>query len=56
MEPIPQKWVQEYASKLLSLTEKLSVGDPMRVMATLRAEHAMDLLKAWRERNAITEG
>jgi hypothetical protein len=47
MTPIDQKWIEGYVNELLSLADKLA--GPMRNALALRAEHAMDLVKAWRE-------
>lgn len=47
-EPIPQEWIKNYVDQLLAVGSKLAPG-LMRDAALLRAEHAMDLVKAWRD-------
>lgn len=49
-EPIDQEWVKQYVDALLNFAGKAGPG-PMQSAALLRADHAMDLVKAWRERN-----
>lgn len=51
MEPIPQEWIKEYVDKLLMMAEKFGPG-AMQNAALLRADHAMDMVKAFRERNS----
>lgn len=45
---IPQTWVRDYVDKLLELAARLPEGG-MRQATLSRAEHAMDLVEAWRE-------
>ena len=49
MESIPQEWIRDYVDKLLLFAEKLD--GKMREATLLRADHAMDLVRAFRERN-----
>lgn len=46
--PIDQAWIKHYVDQMLDIATKLT--GPMRDAALLRADHAMDLVKAWRER------
>ena len=48
MDKIPEEWIKDYVDKLLFMAAKLDVG-PFRDAILLRADHAMDLVKAWRE-------
>lgn len=48
-EDIPQLWIKEYVDTLLRFAERLPEGSPMRDSTLLRADHAMDLVKAFRE-------
>lgn len=48
MKPIPQEWIKQYVDKLLLTAEKLPEGK-MRDAILLRIDHAMDLVKAFRE-------
>lgn len=50
MEPIPQEWIKTYVDALLGAASRWPEG-AMRTAALLRADHAMDLVKAFRERN-----
>jgi hypothetical protein len=45
---IPEEWIKNYADEILAIASKLPEG-PNRDAVALRAEHAMDLLKAYRE-------
>jgi len=47
-EAIPEVWIQKYVDQLLEIAGRLSEG-PMRDAVLLRADHAMDLVKAYRE-------
>lgn len=49
-EPIPQLWIKDYVDSLLLLAAKLHEGS-MRDATMLRAEHAMDLVEAFKSRN-----
>ena len=49
-EAIPTEWIKRYVDTLLEFAAK----DPeskMAQAAMLRADHTMDLVKAWREKN-----
>ena len=48
MKEIPQEWINKYVDRLLYAAGKLPEG-AMRDACLLRAEHAMDLVKAFRE-------
>ena len=45
---IPLEWIKHYVDRLLETAEKFQEG-PMRDAALLRAEHAMDMVAAWKE-------
>ena len=49
MEPIPQEWIKDYVDTMLSLAQRFN-DNKMRDACALRAEHAMDLVRAFRER------
>lgn len=51
MEPIAQKWIKQYVDELLEFAKRVGPESTMGVAAMLRADHAMDLVKAWRERS-----
>ena len=48
-EPIDQEWIKRYVDQLLEAAGTLQNG-PMRDVLLQRADHALDLVKAWRER------
>jgi hypothetical protein len=48
MEPIPQEWIKQYVDDLLLFAERLKESNLLRDACLLRAEHAMDLVKAFR--------
>jgi hypothetical protein len=52
MEPIPQEWIKHLVDQYIAMATKLGPHSPMGAAMMLRAEHAMDLVKAFRERNA----
>ncbi len=49
MSPIPQEWIKRYVDDLLSFAAGLDERNAMRAACLLRADHVMDLVKAWRE-------
>lgn len=51
-DAIPLEWIKNYVDALLDFAKKFdkSGDSPMRAAALLRAEHAMDLVKAWKEK------
>lgn len=49
MKPIPQEWIKKYVDQMLEIAGKFPEGSAMRAAAMLRADHAMDLVKAFRE-------
>jgi hypothetical protein len=50
MQSIDPEWIQKYVDTLLAFAVRFPEGSKMRDAALLRADHAMDLLKAWKER------
>jgi hypothetical protein len=44
---IPETWISAYVDQLLVIAGRLPDGG-MRDAALLRADHVMDLVKAWR--------
>ena len=51
-ESIPEMWIMEYVTKLLSVAKELDENSVMRQSVALRASHAMDLVEAFRESKA----
>lgn len=51
-EPIPQEWIRSYVDELLKLAKAFDDHSAMHAHALLRAEHAMDLVKAFRDFSA----
>ena len=49
LTPIPQEWIKRYVDQLLRLTESLGPTTALGQACMLRADHALDLVKAWRE-------
>ncbi len=45
---IPDKWMKTYVDQLLDIAEKFPRGR-MRDAALLRADHIMDMVKAYRD-------
>jgi hypothetical protein len=45
---IPEEWIKIYVDQLLAMAEKLPYG-ALRDACLLRADHAMDMVRAWRE-------
>lgn len=48
MTAIPLDWIKHYVDQFLEVAGRLPEGK-MRDAALLRAEHAMDLVQAWKE-------
>jgi hypothetical protein len=46
---IPEEWISNYVKTLLDMAGKLSPGT-FQDAVTLRAEHALDLVDAWHNR------
>lgn len=46
---IPQEWIKKYVESLLRVAQKFPEASSMRQASMLRADHAMDLVKAFRE-------
>jgi hypothetical protein len=46
---IPESWIKGYVDRMLALAAKFPDGK-MREAVLSRADHAMDLVKAYRER------
>lgn len=45
---IPQVWIKDYVDKIITLAVNFPDDSLMRTQCLLRAEHAMDLVKAFR--------
>lgn len=45
---ITVEWINEYASKLMDLAEQITQDHDMRASLLLRAEHALDLIDAFK--------
>lgn len=56
LPPIPQDWIRGYVDQLLVAAKKVGPGTLMGQAALLRADHAMDMVKAWREYGAKGTG
>lgn len=52
MSAIPEEWIKQYVDKLLTLAGRFDSG-PMRDAAAMRADHVMDMVKAWRESQQV---
>lgn len=50
--PIPQEWMKGYIDELLGFAKNFGPNSLMGTAALLRAEHAMDIVEAWRESHA----
>ena len=48
-QAIPLDWIKGYVDTLLALAAKFDEVSAMRNAVMLRADHAMDLVKAWKE-------
>jgi hypothetical protein len=55
LEPISQDWIRRYVDQLLDIAAKLGPESSMGAACVLRADHAMDLVKAWRERRVQSQ-
>lgn len=47
---IPEEWIKKYVDQLLEMAKRLESG-PLHAALLLRAEHAMDLVEAYRSRS-----
>ena len=52
MSDISEEWIKTYVDTLLAFAGRLPEGSAMRTQALMRADHVMDLVKAWREKQA----
>ena len=48
MKSIPEKWIQKYVDQLLELAKAFGPDSPMGISATQRADHILDMVKAYR--------
>lgn len=48
-EAIPVEWIGKYVDQLMDYARRLSGDSPMQQAALLRADHALDLVQAWRK-------
>lgn len=51
MNSIPEKWIKEYVDTLIAYAAKIGPDTAMGKAALERADHAMDLVKGYRERS-----
>ncbi len=51
MAAIPEEWIKRYVDKLLDFAKSAGPSTLMGTAAMMRADHAMDLVRAWREQN-----
>lgn len=49
MNAIPEQWIKKYVDQLLQMADKLGPETTIGKAMMLRASHAMDLVKAYRE-------
>lgn len=49
-QPIDQDWIKRYVDQLREVASKWPVSSSMHAALVMRADHVMDLVKAWRER------
>lgn len=49
MKAIPEKWIRNYIDQLLDVAKGLPENSLMREAILLRADHTMDMVKAWQE-------
>ncbi len=47
MTSIPIEWIKNYIDQLLAVAKQLDPG-PLQDATLLRADHAMDMVEAWR--------
>lgn len=52
LPPIPQEWMKGYIDELLKFANDCGPNSVMGQSALLRADNAMDIVKAWRESHA----
>lgn len=52
MSAIPEEWIKKYVDDLLAFAAQLDERTSMRAACLLRADHVMDLVKAYRESRA----
>ncbi len=50
---IPQAWIHNYTHSLIKLASRLPLGSDMRASTMVRAEFAIDLVKAFRESKMV---
>lgn len=46
---IPQEWICKYVSSLMIIARTLPAGSDMQASSMIRAEYALDLIKAYRD-------
>lgn len=46
---IPQEWIKKYIDELLEATKHFGPDTPMGQACMLRAEHIMDMVKAYKD-------
>ena len=50
MRDVPQEWIRNYIDQLLDIAKQLDSDSSLQAAVLSRAEHAMDLVKAFREK------
>ncbi len=48
-DAIPETWIKRYMAQLLWCAAKFKDGSAMQIAALQRADHAMDIVKAYRD-------
>jgi hypothetical protein len=46
---IPQDWIRDYVDQILAMAKQFDEASAMRAACVARAEHVLDLVKAFRE-------
>jgi hypothetical protein len=49
MKPIPPEWIKNHVDTLLEFAGKLDESSPLRNAVMTRADHIMDLVRAWKD-------
>ena len=46
---IPEEWIKGYVDQLIKIAGELERDSPMQLALLIRADHVMDMVKAYRE-------
>ena len=50
-DAIPLDWIKHYIDQLLEFAKKAGPNSKMGAAAMVRADHAMDLVQAWKDKS-----